>query len=99
MQRKVGIDRMKLLKNTKVALIDTSRPSSPTSCVRSKIQSFHKEKEKQKLPSDSSFTPLITNNGLNMGDKSSGHFSTNSHTVSQQDCDSNHGHLSSGCGF
>ena len=60
---KVGIKMIKVLKNMKIKLTETSRPSSPSSCVCSKIKAIQKEKEKEKLPEDSSFTQLIMNDG------------------------------------
>ena len=74
MPRKVGIVRKKVIKNIKTTTTDISRPSSSPSCVLSKIKSAHEKISKEKLPADYSFSPLIINDDLNMGDKSCGIF-------------------------
>ena len=73
--RKMGIDKRKVSKNTKMKLTDTSIPPIPLSCVYYKIKYVHEEKLKEKWPADSYFSTLIVNDDLSIGDKSCGNYS------------------------
>ena len=62
--RKMGIKMGKKNKNITIKLIDTSRPSIPPSCVRSKRKYVPEEKSNDKLPADSSFSKFIIDDDL-----------------------------------
>ena len=77
--------------------------SSPPYRVVSKIETVPNEKSNEELPAiigdDSYYSPLVIDDDLNMGDASSGNYSLNNHTLSQQYRDSNNGDVSSGYDF
>ena len=78
-------------------------PPSPPYCVGSKIKVLPEGKSNEGLPAgivdDSSYSPLVVDDGLKMGDISGGNCYLNNHIISQQYCDSNNGDVSSGYGF
>ena len=96
---KLGIERRKENKKSKIKLIDTLILSSSPSCVRSKIKSLPEEKPKSKTPADYYLSPLVIDDDFKMGDMSCGNFSMKKNTLSQQNCDSNNGDMSSWHGF
>ena len=84
---------------SEITLKDTSIPSSPPPCVCSKRKPVPEEKAKNKWPRNYSFSPLIINDDLKMGDMSCGNFYRNNHTFYQKYYDYNHYGMGSGYGF
>ena len=78
-------------------------PSSPPSVPGIKRKSLTEEKYDYKLPigilNDSILSPLVISGDLKMGGVSGDNGYINSHTLSQQDQDSNTGGVSIGNGF
>ena len=77
----------------------TSRPSSPPPCVCIKIKAIDEEKSKYKLHADSSFSPLIINKNLKMGEMSCDYCPMNNHILYQQNYNPNSYDMSSGFVF
>ena len=101
-------------KKTKITLTDSSRgisfhpssnntPSSPPSCLGSKIKALPEQKHDDELPAgigyDYYFSPLVIDGDFKMGYVSGGNCSMNNNTLSQKDCDSNNSDVSSGNSF
>ena len=84
-------------------LSSNKTPPSPPYCVGSKIKAVLEERSNEELPAgvgyDSSYSPLIIADDLNMGDMSGGNYSMNNYTLYQQYYDYNNGYVSSGYGF
>ena len=78
-------------------------PSITLYCVGSKRKSVPEGKSNDELHADivddCSYSPLVIDDDLNMGDMSGGNYYLKNHTLSQQYCDSNNSDGSSGYAF